>query len=80
MLRGYRVHILRRDFQSFSTIKIQDPTTFLFQIERGSGARLSECAFSSKNHTSLGRLLQDRTTSRLHFERTQNEGSLRVQP
>jgi hypothetical protein len=31
-----------------------------------------------KNRTSLERLLQNKTTSRLHVERTRNEGSLRV--
>jgi hypothetical protein len=45
----------------------------LFQIARGSGATLSECAFSLKKRTSLKIFLQDRTTSRLHFERTRTK-------
>jgi hypothetical protein len=41
----------------------------LFQIARGSRAILSEYIFSLKKHTSLRRLLQEKTTSRLLFER-----------
>jgi hypothetical protein len=52
------------------------PSNFLFQISK----RLSECDFSLKDRTSLGGLLQNKTTSRLHVERTRNEGSLRIQP
>jgi hypothetical protein len=70
MLEGYRVHILRRDFQ-FSNDKNPRPSNLLFQIARGSGATLSECSFSSKKHTSLRRFLQEKTTSRFLFERTQ---------
>jgi hypothetical protein len=46
------------------------PSNFLSQIARGSGATLSECTFSSKKRTSLRRFLQEKTTSRLLFERT----------
>jgi hypothetical protein len=45
----------------------------LFQIARGSGATLIECTFLLKKHMSLKRLFQDRTTSRLHFERTRTK-------
>jgi hypothetical protein len=79
MLGGCRVHILRRDFQFFQQPKFRTLQLFVLNSKRP-GAILSECAFSSKKRTSLGRLLQDMTTSRLHVERTRNEGSLRVQP
>jgi hypothetical protein len=68
--RGLHGTYPQKRFSVFPTIKIQDPPTFLFQIARGSGATLSEYTFSSKKHTSLRRLLQEKTTSRLLFERT----------
>jgi hypothetical protein len=79
MLGGCRVHILRRDFQFFQQPKFKNLQLFVPNSKR-LGAILSECTFSLKNHTSLGRLLQGRTTSMLHVERTRNEGSLQVQP
>jgi hypothetical protein len=51
-LKGYRVHILRKDFQVFN-LEFSRPSNFLFQTARGLGATLNKCPFSSKKHTSL---------------------------
>jgi len=70
MLGGCRVHILRRDFQFFPTVKSQDPLTLCSKKQEARGLH-SVSAFFQKKRTSLKELLQDRTTSRLHVERTQ---------
>jgi hypothetical protein len=77
MLGGCRVHILIRDF-SFSNDQNSRPSNFLSQIARDSGA------------ISFRRFLQEKTTSRLLFERTRTRlvspsearetRSFRVQP
>ena len=67
---GAAGYISSEEIFSFSNDNDSRSFNFLFQIARGSGATLSECTFSSKERTSLKRLLQDRTTSRLHVERT----------
>jgi hypothetical protein len=73
---GAAGYISSDEIFSFSNNKNSRSSNFLFQKVRGSGATLSECAFfeeNSKKRTSLKRLLQDRTTSRLHFERTRTK-------
>ena len=67
---GAAGYISSEEIFSFSNDKDLRPSNFLFQKARGSGATLSERPFSSKKRTSLKRLLQDRTTSRLHDKRT----------
>jgi hypothetical protein len=63
-------YISSEEIFSFSNDKDPRPYNFLFQIARASGATLSECTFSKKKCTSLRRLIQEKTTSRLLFERT----------
>jgi hypothetical protein len=70
---GAAGYISSYEIFNFSNEKNSRPFNFLFQIARGSGATLSECTFSSKKCTSLKRLLQDKTTSRLHVERTRTK-------
>jgi hypothetical protein len=70
---GAAGYIASKEIFSFLNNQNSRPSIFLFQIARGSGATLSECPFSSKKRTSLKRLLQDKTTSRLHVERTRNK-------
>ena len=70
---GAAGYISSEEIFSFSNDNDSRPSNFLFQIARGSGATLSECTFSLKERTSLKRLLQDRTTSRLHVERTRTK-------
>jgi hypothetical protein len=70
---GAAGYISSYEIFSFSNDKNSRPSNFLFQIVRGSGATLSECTFSSKKRTSLKILLQDRTTSRLHFEKNPDQ-------
>jgi hypothetical protein len=72
MLKGCRVQILRRVFQFFQQSKFKTLQLFVPNRKR-LGATLSECTFSLKKCTSLERFLQDRTTSRLHFEKTRNK-------
>jgi hypothetical protein len=67
---GAAGYISSDEIFSFSNNKNSRPSNFLFQIARGSGATLSECAFSLKKRTSLKGLLQEKTTSSLLFERT----------
>jgi hypothetical protein len=57
-------------FFSFSNDQNPRPSKFLSQIAKGSGATLSECPFSSKKRISLRGFLQEKTISRLLFERT----------
>jgi hypothetical protein len=70
---GAAGYIASEDISSFFNNQNSRPSNFLFQIARDLGATLSECPFSSKKRTSLKRLLQDKTTSRLHVERTRNK-------
>jgi hypothetical protein len=72
MLGGCRVYILIRDVPFFSTIKNQDPPTFCCKWQEAWGLHSVSVLFSKKR-TSLKRLLQDRTISRLHVERTRNK-------
>jgi hypothetical protein len=58
---------------SFFNNKNSRPSNFLFQLARSLEATLSECAFSLKKSTSLKGLLQNKTTLRLHFERTRTK-------
>jgi hypothetical protein len=68
-LRGYRVHILRRDFHIFFSSEDSRPSNFLFQIARGSRDTLSEWLFlwKSARHS---RIFSGKTTSRFLFEGT----------
>jgi hypothetical protein len=70
---GAAGYILSTEIFSFFNNQNSRPSKFLFQIARGSGATQSECPFSLKKSMSLKRLLQDRTTSRLHIKRTWNK-------
>jgi hypothetical protein len=70
---GATKYISSEEIFSFFNVKNSRPSNFLFQIARDSGATLSECPFSSKKCTSLRRLAQDRTTLRLHVERTRTK-------
>jgi hypothetical protein len=70
MFGGCRVYISSEEFFNFFNDQSPRPSNLLFQIVRGAGTILNECPFSSKKRTSLRRLLQEKTTSRLLFERT----------
>jgi hypothetical protein len=66
---GAAWYISLEEFFSFSNDQNPRPSNFLSQIARGSGATLSECPFSLKKRTSLRGFLQEKTISRLLFER-----------
>jgi hypothetical protein len=87
---GAAGYISSEEIFSFFNNQNSRPSNFLFQIARGSGATLSECAFSrkstrhSKDFFKIGPL-QDFTskepgTSLIHQAKPEEQGGLRVEP
>jgi hypothetical protein len=87
---GAAGYISSDEIFSFSNDKNSRPSNFLFQIARGSGATLSECAFSSKSaHHSKNFFktgpLQGFTSKEpgphlIRQAKPEKQGGLRVQP